>query len=434
MRFNKVLLVNLYYKESGYGERLIFPPVGLGYISQYLEQENIIHEVIDTGTGCGNEDVIKKIRGMEPDLIAISLNSICFPKSFELIRRIKEIFPLIAVVVGGPHVSSEQDAILKENGVIDFAIIKEGEIPLALLCKGEPLDRIPGLIWRDKDGKVNSNPIKSAEINDLPYPRYERFDMFKKYTPGIMAIVTSRGCPFKCAFCQQSSLLGKMWRGRESQSIVEEIEFWYRRGFSSIHILDDNFGMDKKRLLFISDLVAKMRLKDLEIFLIGGLRIQNMTQEILLALKKMGVRNISFGVESGSDRILKFIGKGITVKDIDKVVKMAVEMGFLVRLFFIIGFPYEKMEDAKKSFDLALRHKVHAVRFFNLVPYEGTGIMKWIKENDAKLLYSYEEYMSNFKYYQRIPIFDTKEGMSLEEKKEALYMADEIARQIDGRQ
>src|SRR3989338_4211601 len=109
MRFKKVLLVNLYYKESGYGERLIFPPVGLGYISQYLEQENILHEIIDTGTGCGNEDVMKKIRNMEPDLVAFSLNSICFPKSFELIRRIKEIFPQVVVVVGGPHVSSERD-------------------------------------------------------------------------------------------------------------------------------------------------------------------------------------------------------------------------------------------------------------------------------------------------------------------------------------
>ncbi len=434
MRVRRVLLVNLYYKESGYGEMLHFPPAGLGYLSEYLERENILHEIIDTGAGYSHEDVLEKIRSSKPELVGFSLNSICFPKSFELIRKAKEMFPQVAVVVGGPHVSTRQDAILEENALIDFVITKEGEIPLALLCKGEPLERIPGLIWRGKDGKINSNPPQSVAINDLPYPRYERFNLLEKYNSGTMSVVTSRGCPFKCVFCQQSTLLGKRWRGRKSQSVVEEIEHWYDRGFSSIHILDDNFGLDKKRIFRISELVAKRGMKDLEVLLIGGLRIQNTTREILLALKRMGVRYLSFGIESGSNKILKFIGKGITTKDADRVVKMAVDMGFLVRLFFIIGFPYEKMADVKKSFDLALRHKIHAVRFFNLVPYEETEIMKWIRENDAKLLYPYEEYMSNFKYFQRTPLFDTKKGMSLEEKRDALRMADEITRQVEERQ
>lgn len=433
MRFNRVLLVNLYYKESGYGDKLNFPPVGLGYISQYLEKENISHEVIDTGAGYSHEDVVCRIREYKPDLVGFSLNSICYTKSFDLIRSVKKSFPDIVVAAGGPHVSTRVGSILAENEAIDFAIVQEGEIPLSLLCSGKPLESIPGLIWRAKEGKIDSNSPQVSDINNIPYPRYEHFDLLKNYNSGSISIVTSRGCPFGCAFCQQSSLLGKKWRGRKTQDVVGEIEYWYNRGFSSIHILDDNFGLDKSRFLHISELISARKMKDLRLVLIGGLRIQNMTEDMLLALKRMGVRNLSFGVESGSDKILKFIDKGTTVKEIDRVVKMAVDMGFLVRLFFIIGFPYETMEDVKKSFEIALRYKVHEVRFFNLVPYEETKIMKWIKENDAELLYSYEEYMSNFKHFQRMPIFNTKEGMTLDEKKEALRMADSVVRQVEER-
>ncbi len=431
MRFKKVLLVHLYYKESGYGEKLNFPPAGLGYLAQYLEKENITYDVIDTGTGYSHEDVLNKVSVFQPDVIAFSLTSICYPRSLDLLKKTKKIYPDIVIVVGGAHISTRRVAILSENEAIDFAIEKEGEIPLSLLCKGELPEHIPGLMWRDKNGKIKSNPPQLADINQFPYPKYECFDLLNRYKSGSISIVTSRGCPFKCAFCQQSSLLGKKWRGREAQDVVDEIEYWYNRGFTSIHILDDNFGLDKKRFFQISELLEKKKMNNLKLFLIGGLRIQNMTEDMLLELKKTGVSNLSFGVESGSDKILKFIEKGITVKDVDRVVKMAVDMGFLVRLFFIIGFPYEEMEDVKKTFELALRHRVYEVRFFNLMPYEETKIMSWIEENDAKLLYPYDEYMSDFKRFQRIPIIDAKEGMTLEEKKEALRMADEVVKQVE---
>ena len=112
---------------------------------------------------------------------------------------------------------------------------------------------------------------------------------------------------------------------------------------------------------------------------------------------------------------------------------MAVDMGFLVRLFFIIGFPHETLEDVQKSFDLALRHQIYEVRIFNLIPYEDTGIMRWLNENNATLLFPYDEYMSDFKRFQRIPIFDAPVGMSVEEKMRALCMADDIVQQVEQR-
>ncbi|MFA5337141.1 MAG: cobalamin-dependent protein, partial [Candidatus Omnitrophota bacterium] len=257
MRFNRALLINLYYKESGYGDRLNFPPVGLGYLSQYLERENIAHDVIDTGAGLNEDDVFQKVKLFDPELLAFSLNSICFPRSLVLIAKLKKNFPNVAIVIGGPHASTKQAALLKENATIDFVIVKEGEIPLALLCKGEELGNIPGLIWRDKDKIIRSNGLKRLNINEFPYPLYRNFELSKNYNSGTIGIVTSRGCPFECAFCQQSSLLGKDWRSRTAASVIEEIEHWYNKGIASVHILDDNFGLDKKRIFEIADLLEQ---------------------------------------------------------------------------------------------------------------------------------------------------------------------------------
>ena len=432
MRFKKTLLVNVYYQESGYGEKLNFPPIGLGYISEYLHKENIQHEIIDTGTGSGFEDVHDRIQYWKPDLVGFSLNSTCFPKSFTLIENVKKQFPDVKIVVGGPHVSTEGVKCLGDNIEIDYGVIKEGEIPLAYLCNGVSLENIPGLIWRTDSGEVIANNLQMFEIEDFPFPRYNSFDLSSYYTDSI-SIITSRGCPFLCTFCQQSSLLGKKWRGRTPQSVVDEIEYWYCQGYSSIHILDDNFAFDKERLIHISGLITQKEMKDLDISLVGGVRISYVNRETLLAIKRMGVRYISFGVESGSDKILKLIRKGCTVKQAEKAIKMAVDLGFSVRLFFIIGMPLETMEDVSKSFELALRFNVDEVRFFNLMPYEGTGIMDWINENDATLLYSYAEYMSDFKKFKQIPVFDSPGGMNIEEKAKALRMSKEIINTVEER-
>ena len=108
-------------------------------------------------------------------------------------------------------------------------------------------------------------------------------------------------------------------------------------------------------------------------------------------------------------------------------------MGFDVKLFFIIGFPTETREDVQMSFDLALRYPISSVRFFNLVPYDDTPLMEWLKEHNAHFFYGYDEYMSDFKRFQRIPLFECSEGMTAEEKSEALKMAENVTQFVEKR-
>jgi len=435
MKYASVFFMNFYYPESGYGDRLFFPPLGIGYLSEYLEMHGIQTSILDMGTGKNMsqaEDLMcQYIDEFNPEVIAISLNSICFPRSMSIIDNVYKNYPKIPIVVGGPHASSKGSELLKTYDFLDYVIVGEGEKPLYQLCIGEKLRNIPGLCWRQSSTIHENYDLPSKDLSEFPFPKYEKFQLTLYGNPDAIGILTSRGCPYKCIFCQQSSLLGKTWRGRTPEGIVDEIRYWKTQGKKTVHIIDDNFAMNRQRLLKISDLVVKDGLEDIEYVLVGGIRVNQVDEEILLALKRMGVKVIPLGVESGSDKILKFMRKGITSEQADIAINLSTSMGFDVKLFFIIGFPTETMEDVQMSFDLALKYPIASVRFFNLVPYPDTALMSWLEKNNGHFFYEFDEYMSNFKRFQRIPIFECSEGMNREEKLKAFEMADEVVRIIE---
>lgn len=431
MKYPFVLLINFYYPESGYGERLLFPPLGLGYLSQYLEEKGVVVNILDMGTGNDMASaytlVLAKIADVKPDLLGVSLNSICFPQSMEILSNIKKKHPEIPIVVGGPHASSKGTILLNDHVFLDFVIVREGEKPLSELCAGEPIDKIQGLCWRDADGTV-SNPDKpSINLSEFPFPRYNKFALNAYGATDAIGILTSRGCPFNCGFCQQSSLLGKKWRGRPVDEIIRELRYWKNKGKKIIHIIDDNFAMNKERVLTLSRRIVEENLNDLNYVLVGGIRINQTDEEVLVSLKEMGVKVIPFGIESGSDRVLKFIKKGMTVSQANKTIDLATRMGFAVKLFFIIGLPTETWAEVQMSFALAQKYPVREVKFFNFIPYRDTPLMDWLEEQNAHFFYPYDEYMSDFKKFQRIPVCQSDEGMSLAEKTKALEKADKIS-------
>lgn len=438
MRYSSVFLVSFYYPESGYGEKLIFPPLGIGYLSEYLKTHDIPHGVLDMGTGKGMDKaeglMCKYIDEHKPELIAISLNSICFSRSISIINNVHKKYPKIPIVVGGPHASSKGPELLKAYPSLDYVVRREGEHSLFQLCSGEDLENISGLCWRQGPTIHENKTTPSKDLSGFPFPKFEKFQLDQYENPRVVGIITSRGCPYKCAFCQQSSLLGKNWRGKTPDAVVEEIRYWKTRGKDTIHIIDDNFAMDKQRILAISDLIVKEGLDDMDYVIVGGIRINQTDEEKLLALKRMGITVIPFGVESGSDRILKFIRKGITIEQANRVIDLATRMGFHVKLFFIIGFPTETQQEVQMTFDLAMKYPISSVRFFNLFPYPDTHIMDWLTENDAHFFYKFDEYMDDFKRFQRIPLFECrKDGMNREEKLKALEKADEVVKIVEDR-
>ena len=427
-----IILINIYYPESGYGEKLNYPPLGLAYLSEFLDKNDIEHIVIDQGLGYTQKDILRKISEIKPDWVGISLNSLLINKSIDLINKINENNPETRIVVGGPHVTTKRKEIFNELKTIEFAVVGEGGESFLKLVTGKRKKEIEGLIYTDEEGTLVSNNRRiTKDINTIPFPRFMKFEL-NSYLTRAIPIITSRGCPFKCVFCQQSSLLSKKWRGISAANFIEILKYWEERGHKEIHVLDDNFAFNEKRLERIAELYEKQGLHKIKLTLVGGVRISSATKKNLELFKRIGVDYISFGVESFSDEVLRFIKKGTTVKRIQEAIKNSTDMGFKVRLFFIVGFPYETVESLRKIYKMVLKYPVYQVRFFNLIPYENTEIMDWLEEN-GKMLTPPKEYMNDFKKYQDIPVFEAEHTMSPEERTYELKIARKFADLINDR-
>lgn len=434
-RFNSILLVNLYYVQSGYGEKLNYPPLGIGYISENLKANGFECYILDIRIKDDLNIALKKVNDVllckKPEIIGFSLNSININESMKLIEKLKKDNLNIKIILGGPHISSKQKSILEEYGYIDYISIHEGEYTLKELMKGEDEKHIKGLGYRINND-IYLNPSEAIlNLDNLKWPKYENFDLDIYQHNDEIGILTSRGCPYRCGFCQQSSLIGKKWRGRTAENIVEEIQHWKNNGIRKIHIIDDMFLMDKERVLKLSELICEKELNDIEFISVGGFRINHCDYETLVALKKMGVKVATFGVESTSDRVLKFIKKDINRNQIEEVIKNSCEIGFRVKLFFIIGLPTQTKQEIEETFDFVKKYPISQVRFFNFIPYEETFLMDWLKNNNCKFYYTYDQYMANFKKFQDIPIFQDDIGMTVDEKKEVIRRAREIEKDID---
>jgi len=432
MKKQPIILINIYYSESGYGDRLNFPPIGIAYISEYLNIYDIDHHIIDMGLGYTPKQILEKIKSIQPKWIGISINSLLIDRTRTLIEKIKEINPTVNIVAGGPHATTQGIKIFSDIPSVDYAIVGEGEISFYELKSDKLESDIKGLVYKAKDGSFKINERRIMEnLDNIPFPKFEKFEL-NKYSQRIIPIISSRGCPFKCIFCQQSSLLSKNWRGVSAEYFIENIKYWVEKGCTEIHILDDNFTFNQRRLEKIVELYEKENIGNIKIVLIGGIRISETTKKTLQFLKRLNIENIAFGVESFSNEVLKFIKKGTSESKIEETIKNATEMGFKVKIFLIIGFPYQTPESLRKTYKLVLTYPIYQVRFFNLVPYEKTALMEWIDEN-GELIFPPDVYMNEFKKYQDIPLFNAKNMMSVEERIKQLRIAKDVTRLVQER-
>ncbi len=420
-----IVLIHVYYPDSGYGDKLIHPPLGIAYISEFLEEKEIDHYIVDMGLGYTKNQILEKLNELKPKWVGISLNSLLMNETAKLIKAIRGRLPNTFIIVGGPHVTTQGLKIFEELPEIDYAIVGEGEESFYEIITDKDKSEIKGLIYRDENSYLIVNKRRITEdLNEIPFPKFKKFEL-NKYESNVIPLLSSRGCPFKCIFCQQSSLLSKSWRGVSPEYFIENIKYWLEKGYNQINVIDDNFIFSSNRLIKIVELYEKEKINNIKLHLIGGIRISHTNQEVLLMLKKLGVELLAFGIESIFDPVLKFIRKGTTEKQIKEVIKKAIKLGFKVKLFLIIGFPYQTIESLNKTYKFIMKHPIYDVKFFNLIPYENTELMNWLKKN-GRLIYQPSEYMNQFKKYQEIPIFEAKDTLSVDERVKQINIAKEV--------
>ncbi len=400
------------------------PHPGVGYLSQFLSDHDIDNTVIDMRLGYTVNDVIKKARQFGADLIGVSLMSFKHDTAYKLVNDIKKAG--FTVVIGGPHISTLRAKVLEECEA-DLAIKMEGEYALLELCKGKKPKQIKNLIYKE-NGKIIENEDRGPIINldGIPFPTYEKFEL-EKYRSRSIPIVSSRGCPYKCIYCPIKVTMGRMFRFRSPKNIFKEVKYWEGRSYTYFQINDDNFTMIKERVSKFCDMIIKSGMKVL-FAADNGVRADRVDYDILKKMRKAGFKYISFGVEAGTDRVLKVIKKGENLESIDKAIKISVDLGFEVTLFFLLGSPTETEEDIKESIKLTLKYKIKDVRFYNIIPFPQTELYDWIKENDY-FLKDPKTYLNDSSHWDDEPVFKTPE-LSYEDRKKLLTLTKKIRQRI----
>jgi radical SAM superfamily enzyme YgiQ (UPF0313 family) len=403
MTFNRVLLVN---PPSSAEWRAVVPHTGQAYIAQTLFQEGIEYDVLDMNLGYNMADLMNRIRDFRPDLVGMSLLSQEYRKFYLMLSEVKMHFPKVKTVVGGPHVTILKEKVMRDCPAIDYGVIHEGEGLLVELCRGVAEEEIQGLVFRrDEEIIYTGERPWLMDLDKIPWPRYHKIEL-DRYID-TMTIYTSRGCPHNCIFCP-NRIVSPVFRVRSSENVVDEIEHWYSQGKRQFNFDDDNFNMVRERVFEICDQIERRGMKDLFIHCSNGIRADRVDREMLTRMWEVGFRSLAFGVDGGNNRILESVKKGETIEAIEKGIKTACEVGYDVKLLFVIGTPHETWSDVEDKVRLTLKYPVHDAHFYNTIPYPGTELYEWVKENNC-FLKKPEEYLNDVSVLVNEPVFETPE-------------------------
>jgi len=384
-----------YYKEKidFYG----FPPMGILHLGTYLSENNFDVSILDQfARGFSTERTLKWIKREDPDILGFSTITTAGTGiiSAEISKRVKEeINPNIKVLFGNYHATFNDTRILNKYPFIDACVRGEGELTLLEVTekveKGKGFEDIRGVTYRD-NGRIVRNDDRPLidSIDTLPFPDRSLLGNveYKNVVEGLEVSVgkftsaaSSRGCAFQCTFCSSSMFWGK-WRPRSPENIVEELSILENQGYKNLLWVDDNFTISKKRLLSLSSLMRKEKL-DFNWMAEG--RVTQSSTELLNAMKQMGCKILSYGVESASQRLLDWYNKKITLNQIRDAVKNANKVGIdMILANFIVGAPIETREEIIETLNFSMKLGIDFPQFHILGIIPGNWIWdKMVEEN-----------------------------------------------------
>jgi radical SAM superfamily enzyme YgiQ (UPF0313 family) len=411
MKYEKILLVT----PNPHAEwRALVPHLGQAYLAQALSDSNIQYDILDMNLGYDLKHINQKIAEFQPDLFGMSLISFEYKRFYNLLSTVKSLHPDLKIIAGGPQLTIMRAQVLNECAAIDYGVVYEGEQTLIELCQGNLSEAdIRGLLFR-KNGNIiyTGDREPQMELDKISWPRYEKFEL-DKYM-GETTIYSSRGCPHHCIFCP-NRIISPHYRARSAGHVVDEIEFWYKKGCRRFNFDDDNFNLIRERVFAICDEIERRGLKDMFIRCSNGIRADRVDREMLTRMREVGFHYIAFGVDAGNNRMLEIVKKGETIEQIEQAVSDSCELGYDVKLLFVVGTPYETREDVEDKVRLTKRYPIQEVHFYNTIPTPGTELFEWVKANNL-FIEDPEEYLNRASFWVTgwkpqdvIPVFETPE-------------------------
>jgi radical SAM superfamily enzyme YgiQ (UPF0313 family) len=351
------------------------PPLGLAYIAGALKRAGYESRIVDMQVDDTN--IKDLIASRAPRLIGFSVTTWTFKQVFEEVKHLKRCFPHLVFVAGGPHATALPEQML--DGGFDAVVRGYGEETIVELV--ENLDRpdlwpdIAGLSYRGQ-GNVQHNPqrVPPNSLEGLPFPAFDLLDI-ERYK--FCSVSSSRGCSARCLFCVDSHLFARRVNLRSSLSFVDELEWLYeKKGIRKFYFVDEQFTFDNSRAKQICRDIIKRGLK---IEWLVNSRVDRVTSNLLQLMKQAGCISIAFGIESGSETILRRIHKGTRSQTALAAVRMAKAARIRVKTSWIVGLP-GPFEEQLESIELMRAMEPNHIDVFLLTIYPGTPLWHRAKE------------------------------------------------------
>ncbi len=403
------------------------PHVGMGYLSEALVRNGLNHKYYDMNIMDGGYPELKRrLKKYKPGVIGVTMVTPGYLQGYEIIRQLRADFPKTKIIVGGPHVSMKLTEILKETPEVDVGFISEAEQSLVDYLKaGCNPKKVKGVVFRNGKKLIFNPPVLELNVDKFGWPKYEKFDL-DKYSD--VTLYTSRGCPFRCVFCTIGKFNQSRFRPRSSESVVEEIRYWYNRGQRLFPVEDDNFCFDDKRIYDLCDAIEASNLKGVTFALGQGVRADKADRKLLQRMYDVGFKYATIAVEGGNNKVLRALRKGETIERIEQTVKDACEIGYEVRLLFVVGAKGETWADIEDSLRIAEKYPVMYSRFNNLLPIPGTELYDWV-EGEHLTFKSPEEYLNEYAMDYTEPWYATPE-FSAAERRQTIIESDKVNQRL----
>ena len=401
----------------------ITPDLGLGYLASLARRAG--HQVclVDcTQEKYNYDDFERRVREYQPDVLALKLYTIDTPHAKEMIHRVRQVSSTIIPVIGGPHPSMElPEKVFEHIPELDFAFAGEGEpgfLPFLeqLESASSDFDDIAGLRWRDSARVIHANKKMLVEdLDTLPLPAWDLMDprryrcggsfMNSRYPAAPVSV--TRGCPYHCTYCGAHLITSRTIRMRGVENIIEELKLLSGKyGVRSIDISDDNFAYNRDFVLEFCERLIREQL-DIGWNCPFGVRIDRLDKEMIRMMERSGCFALSVGVESGSNRILSKIKKGLTVETvIEKVTMIKQVSNIKLQGFFMMGFPDETVQEIEATIKLACSLPFDMAVFATLRIVPGTELhTELVAEGKIQPDMDYYEYgLPSFRRsYSQIP-------------------------------
>ena len=405
----KILLTHGYFLQEDEKEQLImrpYPPLGLLYISAYLEQNGIENEVYDATFS--NLSAMKKyLLHLQPDVIGIYTNLMTKLNVLKIIQFIKTEPALqkIKIVLGGPEVRSHKEKFLEYGA--DIIVFGEGEVTMLELVQAFgssadiDLQHINGIaFWNNGKMVVTAERILIRDINQLPFPNRKKINLQlyfnawkKKHGMSMVNVNTMRGCPYSCKWCSRA-VYGASYRRRSPGLVVDEMQ-WLQENyrFDMIWFVDDVFTISHK---WLHEFAAEVNRRNLAIPYEIITRSDRVTEEVLVLLKKSGCARVWIGAESGSQKVIDAMDRRVEVGQVRETIKLVKAQGMEAGTFIMLGYPGEDESDIKETlahlkysnpdkYTITVAYPIKGTPLYNEVENIFTEKLPWESSTDREI-------------------------------------------------